>query len=314
MAGRPLNIGLIGAGRWGQIYIRTLRRLEGFRLARLASGNPDAAALAGPSCIVSRDWRAVAAADDLDAVIIATPPALHAEMARAAIDAGNPVLVEKPLTLDLHQATDLLAFAEGHDAIVLVDHIHLYHPAYRALKDQALALGPLHAIRGGNGDRGPFRGDTPLLWDRGSHDIAMALDLTGELPVSASCRLREERETAEGPGQALTLKLTFPGGVTAEFQISNLLDKKTRFLAAQYDRDTLIYDDTAPHPLVREPREETARCEPHAAEVIAVRDILPLDQVLADFAAAIGKGTPDLDGLRLGVDVVRVLSEIDATH
>ncbi len=308
MADAPLRLGLIGAGRWGRIFIKTLARMDGIQLARLASTNPDSRALVEDQCRITEDWQDVAGADDLDGVIIATPPVLHGPMTRAAIAAGNPVLVEKPLTLDAGEAHALLDFAESHSAIVHVDHIHLYHPAYRTLKDIGLGMGPIHAIRSGGGDWGPFRADTSILWDRGSHDVAMCLDLLGEKPKTVSARIKETRDREDGPGEALALQLTFPSGITADIELSNLLDAKRRFFAVHFDRETLIYDDVGPDVLVREPRMDDAKCQPPEAQVLDVANTLPLDQALIDFAQAIRKGEADLGGLRLGVDVVEVLS------
>jgi len=313
MRDSDLRLGLIGAGRWGRIYIKTLKNVAGVRLARLASSNPDSPNLVDEDCQITTDWTAVAEAGDLDGVIIATPPSLHAEMARATIEAGNPVLIEKPLTMDLGEARQLLAFAEQSGAIALVDHIHLYHPAWRALKRLGLGLGPVHAIRSAGGNYGPFRKDAPVLWDWASHDVALCVDLMGGMPETVSAEIRETRETEDGPGETIATKLTFPGGVTADIENGNLMKQKKRFTAVHYDRDTLIYDDVAAAKLMREPRSDDANCAPSHAEVIAVAATLPLVQVIEDFAAAIRKGMPDIGGLRLGVQVVEVLSEAEAS-
>src|SRR5229473_890850 len=103
----PVRLGLIGAGRWGRNYLRTIAATPGVRLARLASRNPDSVRLAPADCAVTPDWRDLLDRNALDGVIIATPAALHAEMALAAMDAGLPVLVEKPLTMDIAQARAL---------------------------------------------------------------------------------------------------------------------------------------------------------------------------------------------------------------
>jgi len=304
---RPLRLGLIGAGRWGRVYIETFERLKGVRLVRLASTNADSRTLVDDQCVLTRDWQSVAGADDIDGVIIATPPALHAEMAHAAIVVGNAVLIEKPLTLDMGEAHALHAFAESQGAIVHVDHIHLCHPAYRALKSQGLAMGSIHAIRSGAGNWGPFRPDASVLWDWGPHDIALCLDLMGEKPQSVSARMQEIRLTEDGEGQAIALQLTFAGGVRADIELSNLRDKKKRFLAVHYDHESLIYDAIGSDVLVCEPRPDDAKCLSEEATRLDVPNIQALDQVLNDFAAAISKGAPDIAGLRLGVDVVEVL-------
>ena len=51
-----VNLGLIGAGPWGSNYIKTIARLDGVCLSRLASRNPESPALAGTGCQISEDW------------------------------------------------------------------------------------------------------------------------------------------------------------------------------------------------------------------------------------------------------------------
>ena len=302
MSVSPLRLGLIGAGRWGRVYIKTIERLDGFSLVRLASSNPKSQALVHKGCHINEDWRDVTTADDLDGVIIAAPPAMHAEMTLAAIAASNSVLVEKPLTLDVAEAEALLNDAEQQRAIVHLDHTHLYHPAFRGLKNAGKALGPVQAIHGLAGDWGPFRKDLSVLWDRGSHDIAMCIDILGQEPDSVSARIDESQSTQNGLGEAISVSLTFASGAEANLVFSNLLKEKKRSFTVQYEEDTLIYNDVSKVALSRQ-------LKTGQVEVINVLDVLPLDQVLIDFGAAIKKDKPDLDGLRLGVQVVRVLSD-----
>ena len=300
MSVSPLRLGLIGAGRWGRTYIRTLERLNDFSLVRLASKNPASQTLVHRGCIISQNWQEVISASDLDGVIIAVPPKLHAEMTCAAIAASNPVLVEKPLTLKIDEAKALLANAEQQKAIVHVDHIHLYHPAFRALKNLGEDLGPVQAIHSVAGDWGPFRVDTTVLWDRGSHDIAMCIDLLGQEPSSVSVRTNETQFTKDGNGESISAFLTFPGGAKAHLLFSNLFKDKKRSFAVQYKEQSLIYDDIGKVSLSRQ-------FKTGAVEAIDVLDILPLDQVLIDFAKAIRENDLNLGGLRLGVQVVKVL-------
>lgn len=300
MRGGPLRLGLVGAGRWGQVYIKTLERLVGFSLVRLASNNSEIKSLVHEECQISGNWQEVASADDLDGVIIATPPELHAQMVLAAIAASNPVLVEKPLTIDFDEARALLDVAEKQKAIVHVDHIHLYHPAFRAMKLLGKGLGQVQSIYSVAGDWGPFRYDIPVLWDRGCHDIAMCIDILGEEPIKASVRIDENQLTEYGPGERITILLTFPSGVNANLEISNLFKKKRRSFAVQYEEQTLIYDDINKVALSR-------KWNSGVVENIDISKVLPLDQVLMDFATAIRRDKIDLEGLKIGIQVVNAL-------
>jgi predicted dehydrogenase len=143
---KAARLGLIGLGSWGRNYVATLQDFPGAKLTRVATRNPDAPALAGPKCKIQEDWRELLKAKDLDGVIITSPAPLHAEQLDAALDAGLPVLIEKPLTLDSSQAKRLLEKAKKKKGYVLVDHIYLFHPAYEELKNRAKALGPIKKI------------------------------------------------------------------------------------------------------------------------------------------------------------------------
>ena len=93
----PLRFGLIGAGRWGQVYLNNISAEPSrFRLTHLATRYPERATLLPYPITVTPNWRDLLKAD-LDGVIIATPPSVHAEMLEACIAAGKAALVEKPL-------------------------------------------------------------------------------------------------------------------------------------------------------------------------------------------------------------------------
>ena len=204
-----VRLGLVGAGRWGRNYVRTITALDGVVLARIASRNPETGSLVGADCVVVADWRAVAEADDLDGVVVATPPAQHAEIVCAAVAAGRAVLVEKPLTLDLGEARALRRFVGEHAGFVMVDHIHLFHPAYRALKATGRRLGAIRQIAAAAGNRGAYRDDAPVLWDWGCHDVALCLDLMGTPPETVDAERIEARSTAAGYGENIALRLRF---------------------------------------------------------------------------------------------------------
>ena len=95
-----LRLGLIGAGRWGRIYIRSIASMENLALAAVASSNPQTEALLPPGCRQLGDWRALIALPEVEAVIVATPPSLHFAMAKTALLAGNP----KPSDSDINSA------------------------------------------------------------------------------------------------------------------------------------------------------------------------------------------------------------------
>ena len=300
-----VRLGLIGAGRWGRNYISTISRLEDVELGCVASRSDAARPLVLPSCPVTSDWRELARRADLDGVIVATPPRLHAPMAEVCLRAGKPVLVEKPLTLSSAEAKALQETAASTGCWAMVEHTHLFHPAYRRLKRLLPELGPIERIRACAGNRGPFRRDAPVLWDWGAHDVAMCLDLLDRLPDRVQARRIETSATADGLGETVELTLGF-GAVEASITVGNLFDTKRRRLDVVTSGGTLTYDDLAASPLVV----AHAGGEPEAVEVDAS---LPLTRAVIEFADAIRAGGNDGRSLALGVDVVTVLERADRT-
>src|SRR5688500_16219853 len=107
----PIRTVLVGAGRWGQRYIATLRELRTFALRVVVSQNPETARSVPEGCEVVTDWRRAIERGDIDAAIIATPPRLHAEILASCLDRGLPAIVEKPLCLSSAEARLLAARA-----------------------------------------------------------------------------------------------------------------------------------------------------------------------------------------------------------
>lgn len=304
-----IRLGLIGAGRWGRIYIKTLNNLSGVELTRLYSSNPESAAVVGPTCEITCDWRALIKAGDIDGVIIATPPALHAEMVEAAVTTGLPSMVEKPLTMDLDAAVHLQKVVKQSGALVLVDHVYLFHPGYIALKEQAKALGPIRSIQSVGGNWGPFRPDVPVLWDWGPHDVALCLDLLGEMPTAVDAVRQLARETNEGYGEIVSLQLDFPSGVSAMITVGNIMQEKKRLFAVYFDGHVLMLDDLAEHKLIMRAFKGGTLADQTFGTPISVSADLPLSRAVEAFVAGINGGSRESFGIALGVDVVRVLND-----
>ncbi|MBT3553135.1 MAG: Gfo/Idh/MocA family oxidoreductase [Rhodospirillaceae bacterium] len=302
----PVRLGLVGAGRWGRVFIGSIADLDGIQLIALASSNPDAQSLIPAECRLTVDWRELLSAGEIDGLIIAVPPSAQFPIAEAAIKAGIPVLLEKPLSLDMDEASALRDMAASRDALVMVDHTHLYHPAYAALKAKLAELGGPGAvteITAAAGNWGPFRADVPVLWDWGAHDVAMILDILGKIPAAVTASRSEDRNEEGGRGETLELTLEF-GRTKAAVSLSNLAATKQRRLQVSLSDTDLLYDGVG--------RENFAvrfgPDVPWAPETIA--GPLPVTALVAEFGDAIRSGRRDRSGLALGADVVSVLARL----
>jgi predicted dehydrogenase len=295
----PVRLGVIGAGRWGRNCIRTVATLERVQLAGVASRNPATRALVPEECAVSEDWRVLLQSHALDGVVIATPPPLHAVMALHAIDAGVAVLVEKPLAMDIGEARSVRDRARQRGVVAMVEHTHLFSPAYRALKSIQPRLGAIRQIRADAGNHGPYRPDVPVLWDWGAHDVAMCLDLIGAVPLRSRATILTRRPVKTGMGETVLIELAFPAGLRAELRLSNMAARHRRF-AVDCEQGSVVYDDVGLHKLVT--------TESGSPRVVPVAEDPPLSVAVSEFAAAIAGRSSDMSSIELGLSVVEVLA------
>jgi predicted dehydrogenase len=301
-----VRLGLVGAGRWGTRYIWTITQMNGVELAHLASSNPKSADLIPATCRLSSDWREVAGDGTLDGVIIATPPATHLEIAVTAIGNGIPVLVEKPMTLSVDDAQSLIDKTWRAKVPVMVGHTHLFSSAFRRLKERGASLKGLLHTRSVGSNWGPFRPDTPVLWDWGPHDVAMCLELFGDPPRTVEVGRVGALKFGKANGEAIDIRLDFGTKRHADIQVSNISDRKQRYFEASYSDGVLAYDDLADSKLL-------FRASPASpAEVIPVDGSLPLTNVVTAFCERIRSGELSTDGLELGLRVVEVLADCQA--
>ena len=131
----PLRIAVIGAGYMGRKHIRYLAASEQWRLAAVV--DPDAGAAQAAREHGARYHRGVGellAREPVDGAIVAAPTALHEEVGLRCIDAGIPVLVEKPICATVESAERLNRAAEQAGVPLLVGHHRRYNPAAAAAK------------------------------------------------------------------------------------------------------------------------------------------------------------------------------------
>jgi predicted dehydrogenase len=139
-----VGLGLVGAGGFATFLAAATASLPTVALRAVADSRPAAArGLAwAHGARSAKSWRDLLADDDVDAVVVAPPPDGHAEIAKAALEAGKHVFCEKPLALDDADARDLVATVEHTGLVLVVDHVLRYNPLLRALSRLRGALLP----------------------------------------------------------------------------------------------------------------------------------------------------------------------------
>lgn len=178
-----VRVGLIGCGAWGEKILRVL--VASARAEVVAVADPDPARLARSRAIAPRARR-VRVFDEalgarVDAVVIATPPASHAELVLRALEAGADVLVEKPLAMTAADAERCAARAAALGRVGMVGHLLRYHPAVARLVELSRGgeLGELVAFAATRSSARAAVDARSTLWALGPHDLAVLGALDG---------------------------------------------------------------------------------------------------------------------------------------
>ena len=300
-----IKLGLVGAGRWGSRLIEAMARHRRLELAALCRVHVEAGPRFEPSVWVTSDWRSLLAVPGLDGVVIATPPCLHTQITEAALERGLAVLVEKPFALDVGTVSHVSQLLHRFDGTLLVDYIHLFSPAFQALKERVPADAVTKVVSEGF-NHGPFRHDYSPLWDYGPHDVAMCLELMGMRPLHVGADWqRGAVESGLGAGM-YSVDLEFPGGVLAHIMVGNTAARKARRFAVATAQGWWVVDDLKSDKLVFHPHGGGA------ATVVALASAQPLDLVFDAFAEGIQGQVDQRFGLELTRRVTEVLSAAEA--
>jgi predicted dehydrogenase len=147
------RIAVLGSGFIAAYHARAVTQVPGAELAAAANWRPESLARLAAECGIPRtttDWRELVGDPGIDAVVVATPNSLHAEQSIAFLDAGQHVMVEKPMAMDVAEADAMVAAAERSSAFLMVAHCWRFHPGVLALRDRIAAggLGEVVKTRG----------------------------------------------------------------------------------------------------------------------------------------------------------------------
>src|SRR5918996_2860578 len=150
---QTLRVGIAGTGFIGRVHARSAL-LAGGRIAGIAASTPERAADAARELGAERAFggaEELVVADDVDVVHICVPNHLHLPLARAALEAGKHVVLEKPIALDAAEADELVAAAERAGRVATVPFAYRYYPTVREARPRIGAgeAGPLRLLQGG---------------------------------------------------------------------------------------------------------------------------------------------------------------------
>src|SRR5207237_1260518 len=176
---------------WGPNVVRNLRGLAGCQVAAVCDLNPAAlkrARQAYPDLPVTASPSELLTSTQLDAIAVVTPVYTHFELAKAALENGKHVFIEKPLTATTQQAEELIELAERRNLTIMVDHTFLFTGAVRKIREllDDGVLGDLYYYDSARVNLGLFQHDVSVVWDLAPHDLAIMDFLIPEKPAAVS--------------------------------------------------------------------------------------------------------------------------------
>ncbi|MFA4905791.1 MAG: Gfo/Idh/MocA family oxidoreductase [Candidatus Margulisiibacteriota bacterium] len=296
-----VKVGVVGAGLMGDHHVRIYSTLKEAKLIGLYDSDPSRSQEVASrySCVSYPDLAALSAS--VDALSIASPTSTHYSVALDLLNAGKHLLIEKPITLDVHQAEELCSLAHKRGLVVAVGMIERFNPAIMrtaSLLKRELLLGLTFKRFSPYPER---INDASVVMDVMIHDLDLALSLAGvELDTYKSTG-RVVRSSSPDEAEAL---LYFKDGLIARVLASRVKDQKERSLQAITDRSIYEIDLLNKTVQVRSFSSLSDRSQ------VEVKSADQLTLELKDFLSAIAKGrepevpcTAGLKSLRVALGV-----------
>ncbi|MBS0622160.1 MAG: Gfo/Idh/MocA family oxidoreductase [Verrucomicrobia bacterium] len=308
-----IRIGLIGIGAWGKNLARVFEELA--VLHTVCDLNPSA--LQNYRHLrTTTSFEEILQDPALTSIAIAAPAKEHYHLAKAALEAGKDVFVEKPLCFEEHEAKALQELARQGERILMVGHILRYHRGVERLVElvQGGTLGALQALVATRVNLGRICSFENALWDFAPHDLSVILALTGgQMPVEVRCTGGAYLQ----PGIADMAFATFswPTGLQAHLHVSWLNPFKEHRLTVVGSKAMAVFDDTRPFPeklqLLHAPVQiegGRAMLNPQRQkEAIAIEAMEPLKRECEHFLRCCTERLCPLTDGKEGLQVVRLL-------
>jgi predicted dehydrogenase len=249
-----IRVAVVGVGYWGSRHIRVLRSTTGVaevigvdqRFARIDNENRET------DHGVTAYSRIDDALPNVDAVIVATPPASHAPLGLKAIEAGKHVLIEKPMATNTTAARHLVEAASAAGVLLMPGHTFEHNAAVHKLRELVRTgqLGRLFYLDCERLNLGLYQADVNVILDLAPHDISISNFVLGSQPTTitawASRHVHPEHE------DVAYLRLDYADlGVRTTVHVSWLSPEKVRRVTAAGSERMAVYNDMSDSDRIR---------------------------------------------------------------
>src|SRR5215472_3379274 len=240
-----ISIGVLGYGYWGPNVVRNLHSLDGCHVAAVCDRS--AAALqrvrhAYPDVAVTTEPGELLTSPKIDAIAVVTPVWTHYELAKAALENGKHVFVEKPFTATTQQAEELIDLGIRNNLRIMVDHTFLFSGAVRKIRqlvDEGV-LGSLYYYDSTRVNLGLFQHDVSVIWDLAPHDLSIMSFLIPEEPEAV---IATGQSHLNGHVDVAFITVYFPGSTIAHINVNWLSPVKVRTTLIGGEKKMLVWND-----------------------------------------------------------------------
>ena len=243
-----IRIGVIGYGYWGPNIVRNFHGQARSHVVAVCDKDPKSLGRVRqsyPDIFVTSDCNDLLTATDIDAVAVVTPVWTHYELAKAALENGKHVFVEKPFTCSTAQAEELIELAERKNLKIMVDHTFLFTGAVnriRKLIDEG-TLGDLYYYDSTRVNLGLFQHDVNVIWDLAPHDLSIMDYLIQEKPEAV---VATGERHLNGVADVAFVTLYYPNNIIGHINVNWLSPVKVRTTLIGGEKKMLVWNDLEP--------------------------------------------------------------------
>lgn len=240
-----VRVGVIGYGYWGPNIVRNFVGLENAHLVSICDKSQAALKRASrtyPGVQLTTDFSEVLSSPEIDAVAVVTPVWTHYELAKAALENGKHVFVEKPFTSTPRQAEELIELAERKNLKIMVDHTFLFSGAVKKIREvvDAGTLGPLYYFDSTRVNLGLFQHDVSVVWDLAPHDLSIMDHVIAERPEAL---VATGGNHLNGLADMAFITIYFPNNIVAHVNVNWLSPVKVRTTLIGGRDKMLVWND-----------------------------------------------------------------------
>ncbi|MFL2983259.1 MAG: Gfo/Idh/MocA family protein [Candidatus Neomarinimicrobiota bacterium] len=309
------SICVIGAGDWGKNHIKTLHKLNSLKgvvelnditLCSLANKYPK---------IQLHQSVEDALCENYDGYIIATPAMTHYEIAKKVIKSGKSLLIEKPLTLLVHEAEDLVSLAKEKNVSAMVGHVLLFHPAITKIKEMIENgdIGELQYIYSNRLNLGKVRTEENVFWSLAPHDIAIFQHIIGSIPEKISAK--GSTFLQEGIPDSTLTQLEYENGIKGHIFVSWLHPFKEHRLVVIGSEAMISFEDSLNEKPLKfyskkiDLKSGVPKKIDGPVKMISFENRMPLEIELEYFCNHLMDIKPEISNINHGYEVVKTLVE-----